>query len=165
MKHISLSYVDIVLYRQDVWSSEIFLLKIWRRSVVCHPLWELQVGNLNYRTISGNRSSVLDVLSKSIWHNFPTSFQNQNHPTVMENLSLKTYFNIKPETWMHFLLHLPKVLPPARPKTWSSTRSWRPGHPNTGEPSNSSRQLCSWAAEDASGALCSWLQPPQDDPG
>lgn len=134
-----------------MWSSEIFLLKIWRRSAVCHPLWELQVGNLNYRTISGNRSSVLDVLSlfgnwmveryvlyRSFWHNLPTSHKNQNHPTIIQQ-SWKTYhlkhiLNIEPESWMH----LPKVLPPARPKTWSSTRSWRPGHPKTGEPSSNS---------------------------
>ena len=66
---------------------------------------------------------------RSIWHNLPTSHKNQNHPTIIQQ-SWKTYhlkhiLNIKPETWMH----LPKVLPPAQPKTWSSTRSWRPGHP------------------------------------
>lgn len=101
MKHVSLSYVDIVLYRQDVWSSEIFPLKIWRRSVACHPLWELQVGNLNYRTNSGNRFLMFYPFSaiewwsdmsyiKSIWHNFHTSHKNQNHPTIIQQ-SWKTY--------------------------------------------------------------------------
>ena len=50
----------------------------------------------------------------------------KNHPTIMVNHGKPLNWDIlRPET----CILLPKVLSPVRPKTWSPSRSWRPGHP------------------------------------
>ena len=99
---------------------------------------------------------------RSIWHNLPTSHKNQIHPTIIQQ-SWKTYhlkhiliLNLKPECICPRYCLLPGRKPD--PQSGLDVRG-------TQGPENPATHRGSWAAEDASGALCSWLQPPQDDPG